>query len=212
LDRCISAEQLGFLKGRRIQDAIGAAHECIHSIKQKKQKALILKLDLKRAFDCIDWGFLRLVLHAVGFGSKFIQWILSCVTSANFAVLINGEPSSFFKSGRGLRQGCPLSPYLFILIMEGLSLLLTKSFTDHQFSGIKVSNFVKIFHLIFVDDVLILSKADPAEWLFILEVLQTFQLCFGPYYQSSKSSVHYWGLSPAELLPLQTPSPSPLLI
>jgi hypothetical protein len=148
------------LKGRRIQDAIGAAHECIHSIKQKNQKALILKLDLKKAFDCIDWEFLRLILHAVGFGDKLTNWILACVTNANFVVLINGEASSFFKSERGLRQGCPLSPYLFILIMEGLSLLLNKSFSDHQLSGIKVSKFIKIFLLMFVDDVLIMTKAD----------------------------------------------------
>jgi hypothetical protein len=131
LERSLSAEQLGFLRGRRIQDAIGAAHECIHSIKKKNQKALVLKLDLKQAFDCVDWEFLRLILHLVGFGESFITWIMSCVSSSSFAVLINGEASRFFKSERGLRQGCPLSPYLFILIMEGLSLLLTKNFEEH---------------------------------------------------------------------------------
>jgi len=102
LDASLSERQLGFLKGRRIQDAIGAAHECLHNIKQKNQKALILKLDLKKAFDCIDWEFLRLILHAAGFGEQLINWILACVSNANFAVLINGEASSFFKSERGL--------------------------------------------------------------------------------------------------------------
>lgn len=91
--------------------------------------------------------------------------------------------------------------------MEGLSLLLFKSFSDHQFSGIKVSNFVKIFHLIFVDDVLILSKADPAEWLFILEVLQIFSSASGLTINPSKSSAHFWGLSPTELPPLQISIP-----
>jgi hypothetical protein len=191
LARCISAEQLGFLKGKRIQDAIGAAHECIHSIKQKNLKALVLKLDLKRAFDSIDWEFLRLTLHSVGFGYKFIQWILSCVTSANFAVLINGEPSRFFKSERGLHQGCPLSPYLFILIMEGLSLLLSKIFTNNLISGLKVSNRFKIVHLMFLDDVLILSKVDPVEWSIIQEVLQLFCSVSGLSINSSKSSIHY---------------------
>jgi hypothetical protein len=98
-----------------------------------------MKLDLKKAFDSIDWDFLRLVLLSVGFGEQFTNWIMSCVTSANFAVLINGEASRFFKSERGLRQGCPLSPYLFILVMEALSLLLSKGCSEHRFTGIKVS-------------------------------------------------------------------------
>jgi hypothetical protein len=200
LGKSLSERQLGFLKGRRIQDAIGAAHECIHSIKQKNQKALILKLDLKKAFDCIDWEFLRLILHAVGFGDLLTNWILACVTNANFVVLINGEASSFFKSERGLRQGCPLSPYLFILIMEGLSLLLNKSFIDHHISGIKVSKLIKIFLLMFVDDVLIMTKADLVEWTVIQDTLLHFCSISGLSINHSKSSAHYWGLSASELL------------
>lgn len=179
------------MKGRRLQDAIGAAHECLHSIKQKNQKALVLKLDLKKAFDSIDWEFLRLILHAVGFGDKLTSWILACVTSANFAVLINGEATSFFKSERGLRQGCPLSPYLFILIMEGLSLLLTQSFSAHLISGIKVSKFINIFLLMFVDDVLILTNADFAEWLVIQDILHLFCSVSGLSINHSKSSAHH---------------------
>jgi hypothetical protein len=106
----------------------------------KNLKALVLKLDIKKAFDNIDWEFLRLILYSMGFGEKFCHWILSCVTSANFAVLINGEPTNFFKSARGLRQGCPLSPYLFILILEGLSRLLHKRVEEHQLSGLKLTN------------------------------------------------------------------------
>jgi hypothetical protein len=199
LERSLSAEHLGFLKGRIIRDAIGVAHESIHNIKQKNQKALILKLDLKKAFDNIDWDFLRLILHTVGFGDKFTDWIMSCVSSANFRVLINGEATRFFKSERGLRQGCPLSPYLFILIMEGLSLLLSKSFSEHCITGIKVSNLIKIVHLMFVDDILLMSKADLAEWLAILDILQCFCSISGLSINPSKSTVHYWGLSEAEL-------------
>jgi ribonuclease HI len=199
LERCLSAEQMGFLKGRRIQDAIGVAHEGLHSIKKKNIKALVLKLDLKKAFDSIDWGFLRLILLSVGFGIKMTDWMMACVSSASFAVLINGEATKFFRSERGLRQGCPLSPYLFILIMEGLSLLLTKNVSEQQISGIKVSNFINLVHLIFVDDVLLMSKASPSEWIVILELLQIFCSASGLSINFTKSTAHYWGLTRNEL-------------
>jgi hypothetical protein len=199
LARCLSAEQLGFLKGRRIQDAIGAAHESLHSIKKKNLKSLVLKLDLKKSYDNIDWEYLRLILLTVGFGIRLTDWIMCCVTSANFAVLINGEATKYFKSGRGLRQGCPLSPYLFIMIMEGLSLMLSKSISEHQISGIKVSKLLKIVHLMFVDDVLLMSKADPLEWKVILDILQAFCYASGLCINFTKSTAHFWGLEEAEL-------------
>jgi hypothetical protein len=168
---------------------------------------LILKIDLKKAFDSIDWAFLRLILHSVGFGIKFTDWIMACVTSANFAVLINGEATNFFKSERGLRQGCPLSPYLFILLMDSLSLLLAKSISEHRISGIKVSRFIKMVHLMFVDDILIMSKADLPEWLAIMEVLQLFCSATGLSINPLKSTIHYWGLSEAELILLKNSIP-----
>jgi hypothetical protein len=133
-----------------------------------------LKLDLKKAYDSIDWEYLRLVLLTVGFRVKLTDWIMCCVTSASFAVLINGEATDYFKVWRGLRQGCPLSPYLFIMIMEGLSLMLSRSSDDHSISGIKVTKLLKIVHLMFVDDVLVMSKADPLEWRVILDILQAY--------------------------------------
>jgi hypothetical protein len=174
LSRSLSGEQLGFLKGRQILDAIGTAHECLHNIKTKKSKALILKLDLKKAFDCIDWDYLRLILTQSGFSLSFIKWIMSGVTTANFSVLVNGEPSPFFRSGRGLRQGCPLSPLLFILVMEGLSLLLKQKQIEGKITGIKVSRVVKILHLLFIDDVLIMTTGSTQEWTEINNLLKTF--------------------------------------
>jgi hypothetical protein len=164
LSRALSEEQLGFLKGCQILDAIGTTHECLHNIKMKKSKALILKLDLKKAFDCIDWYFLRLSLTKSGFSLNSIKWIMCGVTTTNFFVLVNGEPSPFFHSGRGLRQGFPLSPLLFILAMEGLSLLLKKIQSEGKLIGIKVSRVIKILHLLFVDDVLIMTNGSIQEW------------------------------------------------
>jgi hypothetical protein len=93
LSHSLSEEQFIFLKGRQIIDAIGIAQECIHSIKEKKQQALILKIDLRKAYDCISWDFLRMVLLQCGFGLSTKNWIMGCISSAHFAILVNGEPS-----------------------------------------------------------------------------------------------------------------------
>jgi hypothetical protein len=174
LSRTLSEEQLGFLKGRQILDAIGTAQECIHNIKTKKLQAIILKLDLKKAYDCTNWDFLRLILLQCGFGLPTTNWIMACVTSTTYAILINGEATNFFQSSRGLRQGCPLSPLLFILVMEGLNLSLKKAQADGALTGIKVSRLIKVLHLLFVDDILIMSKASIAEWEKIQNILLVF--------------------------------------
>jgi hypothetical protein len=203
LSSCLSVEQLGFLQGRKIQDAIGVAHESLHNIKKKKIKSLVMKLDLKKAYDNIDWDYLRLTLITVGFGVQLTNWIMCCVTTTNFTVLINGEATEYFKSGRGLRQGCPLSPYLFILIMEGLSLMLKRSISEGKITGIKVSKFIKIVHLLFVDDVLLMTRASPSEWRVISDILQYFCVVSGLCINNSKTTVHYGGLEEAELTPFK---------
>jgi hypothetical protein len=174
LSKALSDEQLGFLKGRQILDAVGVAHECIHSLKTKKQQAILLKLDLKKAFDCINWNFLHLVLLQCGFGLIITNWILGCISSATLAILINGEATKTFHCERGLRQGCPLSPLLFILVLEGLSILLKNSQAEGHLTGIKVSGQIHILHILFVDDVLILTSANLAEWTLIHSILNTF--------------------------------------
>jgi hypothetical protein len=194
LSRELTCNQLGFLKGRQILDAIGTTQECIHSIKARKQKSLILKLDLRKAYDCVNWDFLRLILVQTGFSLQSIQWIMSCVVSSSFAVLINGEATSFFTSERGLRQGCPLSPLLFILVMECISLLLKKGQVEGLLSGVKVSRIIKILHLIFVDDVLIMSKAVVEEWQVIKSILESFCCASGLRISPQKSTFHYNGI------------------
>jgi hypothetical protein len=199
LSQTLSREQLGFLKGHQILDAIGTAQECLHSIKTKNSKALILKLDLKKAFDCIDWDFLRLILTQSSFSHSMIKWIMSCVVSENFSILVNGESSSFFRSGRGLWQGCPLSPLLFILVMEALSLLLKNGQAKGKITGIKVSRIIKVLHLLFVDDVLIMTNDSLQEWKEINEILKTFCSAMGLSINWEKSTFHFANLQQQNL-------------
>jgi hypothetical protein len=112
----------------------------------------------------------------------------------NICSLINGETTSFFQSGRGLRQGCPLSPLLFILVMEGLSLLLKKGQVEGKLTGVKVSRLVKILHLFFVDDVLIMTRASLQEWKEIDNILNIFCRATGMLVNLTKSTFHHSGI------------------
>lgn len=121
LSRHISPEQFGFLNGRQIHEAIGVAQEVLHSVKVKNKKGAVIKIDLSKAYDRINWTYIRLLLTHLGFKVDFIKWIMGCITDVSYAILINGAATPFFKGQRGLRQGCPLSPLLFLLVAEGLS-------------------------------------------------------------------------------------------
>jgi hypothetical protein len=124
---------------------------------------------------------------------------MSCVVSASFVVLINGETSSFFQSERGLRQGCPLSPMLFILVMESIILLLRKNLSEGGLLGVKVSRVLKILHIIFVDDILIMSKASLGEWMLIKSLLELFCCASSLKVNLEKSTFHHSGLRGEDL-------------
>lgn len=124
LSRSIAPQQFSFLESRQIHEAIGLAQEALHSIWSKKLKAILLKIDLSKAFDRVSWLYLKMILIHLGFPHAYISWIMACITTPSFSILINGSATNFFHSERGLRQGCPLSPLLFLLVMEGLSCLM----------------------------------------------------------------------------------------
>jgi hypothetical protein len=98
----ISSEQFGFLEGRKIHKAIGVAQEGLHSMKSRKLKGVVLKIDLSKAYDQVSWIFIRLLLTHLGFASPFIKWVMNYLTTVSFAVLINGSASPSFPSERGL--------------------------------------------------------------------------------------------------------------
>jgi mannosylglycoprotein endo-beta-mannosidase len=136
---------------------------------------------------------------------------MSGVTSANFSVLVNGEPSPFFRSGKGLRQGCPLSPLLFILAMEGLSLLLKQKQIEGKTTGIKVFRVVNILHLLFIDDILIMTNGSTQEWIEINNLLKTFCNASGLQINWNKSSFHYANLQDQTLTLLKALLPHSFL-
>lgn len=148
----ISPEQSGYVEGRQITDGIILTHEIIHSLKISKKPGMLLKLDLSKAFDSLSWKYIEKILLAFGFDASWVRWIMSLVTSSFFFVLINGIPSETFHPTRGIRQGDPLSPFLFIIMAEGLGHSIKHAQQTARLKGLSFHNSPVFTHQQFVDD------------------------------------------------------------
>ena len=114
IDPLIDESQSAFVMNRQILDGVLIANESLRWLKKKKIPGTLLKLDFQKAYDSVNWSFLELVMIKLGFGRKWIRWIMNCVSSVSMSIILNGSPLKPFKMEKGLRQGDPLSPYLFI--------------------------------------------------------------------------------------------------
>uniref|UniRef100_A0A803QD31 Reverse transcriptase domain-containing protein n=1 Tax=Cannabis sativa TaxID=3483 RepID=A0A803QD31_CANSA len=141
INKLICPFQSAFLPGRRIAESSILTQELVYTIKKKKGKGglVALKLDMPKAYDRLEWNFLREVLRGNGFDDQVTNIILECVRSISFSVLINGVPQKKFYPERGLRQGDPLSPFLFLLCHDVLSKLILKKQVPGQLHGISIS-------------------------------------------------------------------------
>lgn len=144
-----------FVPERMIADNIVVAYEIMHYIIRKRNGAYsfgALKLDISKAYDKIEWGYLNQVLKSMGFSERFMKLVMMCVMDVKFKFLFGGQKLGPIVVERGLRQGCPLSPYLFILCAQGFSELIRKSEVRGLLHGLKVSIGAAIVsHLFFAD-------------------------------------------------------------
>ena len=118
----ISKEQSAFIRDRQILDGPLILSEVIEWCNQKKKKAMIFKVDFKKAYDSLKWEFLDMILNRFGFGEAWRTWIKGCLMSSSASILVNGSPTQEFYFEKGLRQVDPLFPFLFLLVMEALHL------------------------------------------------------------------------------------------
>ena len=150
------------MEGRQILDVVLIANEAMDSRLKDNVRGVLCKLDIEKTYDHISWSFLLAVLKKMGFGERWIKWIDWCISIVKFSVLINGSPSGFFKSSRGLRQGDPLSPYLFVIATEVFSIMLRRATSGDYLSGWRVSGRrgkgLQISHLLFADDTLVFCE------------------------------------------------------
>ena len=141
MDGLITPFQNAFVQGRQITDNIILAHEIFEYLKKKgkgKWEFAALKVDMNKAYNRISWPFLTAVLKTMGFSDRWITWVSQCVQTISYSILLNGSPTGNFKPNRGLRQGDPLSPYLFLLCANILSCALLKQETLKNLKGIKI--------------------------------------------------------------------------
>ncbi|RVW70583.1 putative ribonuclease H protein [Vitis vinifera] len=194
LGRVVSLDQNAFVKGRQILDASLIANEVIDAWQKRKEKGLICKLDIEKAYDSsISWDFLMKILRKLGFGSRWMEWIWWCISTAKFSVLVNGVPAGFFSSTKGLRQGDPLSPYLFVLGMEVLSALLRRAAVGGFVSGCRFWGRgrmeLNISHLLFADDTIIFCEARKENMTFLSWILAWFEAASGLRINLAKSEL-----------------------
>lgn len=156
--------------------------------KRSGKKWMVLKLDLEKALDRIRWDFLEDSRHAAGFP---INWISECVSSVNTRVLWNGEVSTGFKPKRGLRQGDPLSPYLFLICIERLSHLILRAVNVGEWKPIRLSrNGPPLSHIFFADDILLLSEASVGQLHTMMGCLDAFCKASGQKISIEKSKIY----------------------
>lgn len=168
LSNHISQEKFSFLHHWHIQDAIGSTQEALHSIKHKNLKGLTLKIDLSKALNKVNWLYIKMIITHLGFPPALINWIMGCISTVSFAILINGSATPSFNIDRGIRQGFPLSPLLFLLVMEGLSKLIDPEKRRGGLKGLKIMDQYYLTLLLFVDDILILWMGvswTPLHWM-----------------------------------------------
>ena len=163
IGKVVSLDQNAFVTGRQILDASLIENEVIDAWNKRGEKGIICKLDIEKAYDNINWQFLLKVMQKMGFGSKWLRWMWWCISTAKYSVMVNGVPASFFSSSKGLRQGDPLSPYLFVMGMEVLSILIRRAVEGGFISGCKIQHgrerAVHIAHLLFADDTIVFCEA-----------------------------------------------------
>ena len=136
-----------------------------------------LKLDMKKGYDRVEWSYLRAIMLKLGFQQRWVDMIMRLVTTVSFLVLFNGECLESSNPSRGIRQGDPISPYLFVLAAEGLSCLLNSRIHSSVLKGIKVApSAPMVGHLLFADDSLLLFKANRENVMEINDVLQLYCL------------------------------------
>ncbi|KAL3846296.1 hypothetical protein ACJIZ3_003699 [Penstemon smallii] len=189
----ICDSQSAFVPSRLITDNVLVAFEISHHMKKLttgKKGHMALKLDMSKAYDKVEWNFIRGVMVALGFDASFIDLIMTCVCTVSYSFMINHEQLGYVQPERGIRQGDPLSPYLFLFCAEGLSALIRQAERRGHIQGVSIcTGAPSVSHLLFADDTLIFAQANADSALCIKNILNTYGKASGQDINFDKSAI-----------------------
>ncbi|GJS99827.1 RNA-directed DNA polymerase, eukaryota, reverse transcriptase zinc-binding domain protein [Tanacetum coccineum] len=196
LGSLVNENQSAFIGGRHITDNILLSQELFRGYNRKLNiKKISFKIDLQKAYDTISWEFIKDYLVMFGFHEKMIRWIMTYVTTTKFSISVNGERVGYFKRDRGLRQGDPISLYLFTLVMEVLNLLIRKNIEENgEFKYHYGYKNLRITHLCFADDLLVFCHRDCNSVKVIKKSLDEFSGLSGLVPNMKKIPIRYLGV------------------
>ncbi|KAG7579708.1 Reverse transcriptase domain [Arabidopsis thaliana x Arabidopsis arenosa] len=197
LPTSISPNQSAFIQDRLMLENQLLASEIVKDYHKDSVSArCALKIDISKAFDSVQWSFLVNILKAFNIPETFIHWIELCIGTASFSVQVNGELAGFFRSNRGLRQGCSLSPYLFVICMNVLSRMLDKAVVDKKIGYHPRCKNMSLTHLCFADDILVFSDGSSRSVAGILRIFDQFAAISGLKISLEKSTLFMAGVTP----------------
>jgi hypothetical protein len=171
-------------------------NEIIDLAKRRKDACMLFKVDFERAYDTVSWRFLEGMMSKMGFSEGWLRWMRACIFDSTMSVLINGSPTVDFKVARGLRQGDPLSPFLFLIVVEGLAGLMRRAVDIGKFKGYQVNSNIRFQMLQFADDTILMGEGTQANLWTIKTLLRSFELVSGLKINFVKSKLYGVNIDP----------------
>ncbi|GKE02536.1 RNA-directed DNA polymerase, eukaryota, reverse transcriptase zinc-binding domain protein [Tanacetum coccineum] len=194
-------EQSTFIKGRNILDGPLILNECMAWYHKRKKEILVFKVDFEKAFDSLRWDYLDVIIKNLGFGFKWRTWIEGCLKKSRTSVLVNGSPTAEFEIFKGLRQGDPLSPFLFILAMEGLHASIRKAVDVGVFKGASIcQGNLGLSHLFYADDAIFVGEWSQSNAYNLICMLRCFYWVPGLKINVNKSKLLGVGVSDVDVV------------
>ncbi|GLU02749.1 hypothetical protein SLE2022_199870 [Rubroshorea leprosula] len=180
LPKVIGDQQMAFIEGRMLVEGAVIANEILDEVKRKKKKGFLFKADFEKAYDKVSWEFIDYMMIRMGFSAMWRKWIQECLNSSSVSILINGSPTNQFPVNKGIRQGDPLSPFLFLIVAEGLNGLMSSAVDKERYKGVGIGNGdMVVTHLQFADDTIFFGEATEDNIRVIKCIMRTFELASG---------------------------------